>query len=155
MYQSTNKHAGLGNLWVLLKFPISVVVTMHLLQIKLHFPWMKEWNRIWSHRIWRLPKQKLYRTWSEWVSFSTNTTRHATGRIELRTFVSRNVPNVPKCPEMSQNISSLALVCVHMHTRAHVASLNSGQYKVWFFLRKSLFVPKLLCSHWELELDLW
>ena len=82
------------------------------------------------------------------------TTRHATGKIELRTFVSRNVPNVPKCPEMSQNISSLALVCVHMHTRAHVASLNSGQYKVWFFLRKSLFVPKVICSHWELELDL-
>ena len=58
------------------------------------------------------------------------TTRHATGRIELRTFVSRNVQNVLECPEMSQNISSLALVCVHMHTRAHVASLNSGQYKV-------------------------
>ena len=40
------------------------------------------------------------------------------------------VPKCPKRPEMSQNISSLALVCVHMHTRAHVASLNSGQYKV-------------------------
>ena len=71
MDQFTNEHVGLGNVWVVLKFPISVVVTMHLLQIRLHFPWMEQWNRIWSHRIWGLPKQKLYGTWSERVSFST------------------------------------------------------------------------------------
>ena len=28
-------------------------------------------NSIWSHRIWELPKQKMYGTWSERVSFST------------------------------------------------------------------------------------